>query len=356
MERLTPWGVNATRRRQSAAASLFPRKSTMKSRLRKLFRPVRLWFDRLITQAKFRRYYANALQRCVRGNAAHDDFKASGFELLRQHYYLPLPDECDLAMIHDSDLVGLDIDENACLEFFESNLAKFGAEFREFPLHRSTDENGYHIVNGTFMAVDGNVYYGLIRKLAPKRIIEVGSGNSTKLAASAIRRNIGEQRRRTELVCVEPSHSEALSSIDEITEIIPKYVQEVDMHVFESLEAGDLLFLDSTHTFRPGGDVWWEFCEVLPRLAAGVLVHIHDVSLPNPYPSASLEKHWYWMEQYVLQAFLAFNSRFEVVWPGNLLMLRHRDRMREMFGPEYEAMLVSFPSAEPASFWVRVRL
>jgi predicted O-methyltransferase YrrM len=320
---------------------------------RALLRPVRRWFDRQVTSPRFIAYQAGAMDRCLSGQDVTAIFDGHDHVLLRRHYYLPFPDERDLKSIRASDLVGLEVDQAACFEFHRSLVQAFDAEFREFP-EQAGAEQGYHLVNGSFMAVDGNMYYGLIRRLAPRRIVEIGSGNSTKLACHAIRRNVAEGRAASRLTCIEPFHGEALKALPEVSEVIEAYVQEVDLSVFESLGEGDILFIDSTHTVRPGGDVWWEICEILPRLKSGVLVHVHDVSLPNPYPSGHLRNHWYWMEQYFLQAFLAFNHRFSVVWPGNLLMLAQPDRMKALFGKEYSAMVAAYPGAEPASFWMRV--
>ena len=103
-----------------------------------------------------------------------------------------------------------------------------------------------------------------------------------------------------------------------------------------------------------GGDVQLEYCEILPRLAPGVLVHVHDISLPKPYPRVYFEQQLYWNEQYLLQVLLSFTSRYEVVWPGNYLMNRYPERVAKAF-PEYHEMRKYYPQSEPSSFWIRVR-
>src|SRR3972149_5863814 len=117
---------------------------------------------------------------------------------------------------------------------------------------------------------------------------------------------------------------------------------------------GDILFLDSSPVLRAGGDVQLEYLEILPRLAPGVLVHVHDISLPKPYPRVYFETGMYWNEQYLLQAFLAFNSRFEVLWPGNWMMVRHPEKVCAVF-PEFHEMRKLYPQSEPTGFWMRVR-
>jgi len=326
----------------------------MRASLRALLRPVRTKFDKLITSHRFLRYQAGAMDRHLPPAGVTRLFDEHEYVLLRRHYYLPFPDQRDLSCQRDSELIGLSIDVDECFRFHDTHVAPYDAEFRQFPLEPTGESSDYHLVNGSFMAIDGNMYYGLVRSLAPSKIVEIGSGNSTKLASAAIERNAREGRRRSELVCIEPFHSEQLSRMSGVSSVLQQYVQEVDLALFESLGPGDILFIDSTHTVRPGGDVWWEICEILPRLRPGVLVHVHDVSLPKPYPAHYMDDQRYWMEQYFLQAFLTFNDRYSIVWPGNYLMLRDPDRMKARFGSEYAAMVGAHPHAEPASFWMRV--
>ncbi len=93
-----------------------------------------------------------------------------------------------------------------------------------------------------------------------------------------------------------------------------KLVEAVDLSVFESLQANDILFVDSSHVFKSGSDVEFEFLQVYPRLQTGVLVHIHDIFFPYDYPIEwNLKESRYWNEQYFLETFLQFNKKFEVL-------------------------------------------
>ena len=284
-------------------------------------------------------------------------FEKQGFYLLRKHYYLPIPDEVDRGYQRESALVGVDINEEQVFKFIEETLNPYKAEFNAFPVHSSDDPAKFYLVNGSYMAIDGNVYYSLIRKHCPHRIVEIGSGNSTILAAEAIRKNRAEGRGQgAELISIEPHPSAILQNgIPELSQLIKKRVQDVDLELFKSLKVGDILFIDSTHVLRPGGDVWYEYCEILPRLASGVLVHIHDISLPKPYPGVYWDAHLYWNEQYVLQIFLTYNSRFEVIWPGNYMMVKHPEKMVNAFSPEYGHMRDKYPFSEPTAFWMKVK-
>ena len=255
-----------------------------------------------------------------------------------------------------TELVGIKIDPEQAFRLIEYDLKTYNDEFKKLPLHSTGVSSEYHIINSNYMAIDGNLYYSLIRYYRPKKIIEIGSGNSTLLASTAIRKNNAESPEHiTELISIEPyPRSVMKQEIPELTQLIEKKVQDVDLSIFEDLGSGDILFIDSSHVLRSGGDVWWEFCEILPRLATGVLIHIHDISLPKPYPDVYMRTHLYWNEQYLLQAFLTYNTRFKVIWPGNYLMTNYPQRMREIFSPEYDRMREKYPESEPSAFWMRV--
>jgi hypothetical protein len=139
-----------------------------------------------------------------------------------------------------------------------------------------------------------------------------------------------------------------------LSKLIEDKVQDVSLDLFTSLKRGDILFIDSSHVLRSGGDVQLEYLEILPRLASGVLVHIHDMSLPKPYPRIYYDTQLYWNEQYLLQGFLIFNSRFKVLWPGNYMIIKYPEKVRAVF-PEFHLMRQSFPMSEPSAFWMEVR-
>jgi hypothetical protein len=303
---------------------------------------------------------AAGLSRFVADADAYAIFHRFGFHLLRRHYYLPIPEASDLGNGYwerTSELVGVDMNEAFALDLLGRVFLTYMDEFRaKFPLHGDSGENGFYLINGNYMAIDAHVYYSLIRHLRPRRVVEIGSGFSTMIAGAACLQNQKDSGTAPRLTAIEPHPPPALKAgLGGLSELIQQKVQNVPLDVFTSLEANDILFIDSSHVLREGGDVQFEFGEILPRLAPGVMVHVHDVSLPQPYPRVYFEeRRFYWNEQYLLQAFLAFNNRFEVVWPGNFMLLRHRLRVLQVF-PEYEAMRLAFPSSEPASFWMRVR-
>jgi len=302
------------------------------------------------------RLAAFGIERDGLDTEAHEIFFSHGFHLLRKHFYLPIPEREEIGTVPVSDLVGIEMNDNGALELLQHVFPPYAAEFREqFPIHRQDGSNGFYLLNGSYMAIDAHVYYSFIRHFSPRRIIEIGAGNSTLVAAAAIRRNREQAQTETELTAIEPFPSDTLKAgMPELTRLIPEKIQNVSLSTFDSLGSGDILFIDSTHVLREGGDVQLEYCEILPRLAPGVLVHVHDISLPKAYPSVYFDQHLYWNEQYLLQALLTFSSRFEVVWPGNYILMKFPDLVRSVF-PEYDLMRAQFPLSEPSSFWFRVK-
>jgi hypothetical protein len=301
---------------------------------------------------------ASLIQRYSLDDAAHEVFRQAGFHLLRHHYYLPIPEAADRARIGSapSEMVGIDMNDDYSLNLLETVFPPLVEEFRNaFPLHQKNGDTGFYLINGSFMAIDAHVYFAFIRHFQPKRIVEIGAGNSTLVAAEACRRNAESFGQAPKLTAIDPYPPANLKQrVPFLSTLIEKGVQDVSMDAFKELEAGDILFIDSTHVLREGGDVQFEYCEVLPRLAPGVLVHIHDISLPKPYPRVYFDQRMYWNEQYLLQSFLTFNARFEVIWAGNYNIIKYPEKVRAVFR-EYQAMREAFPESEPTSFWMRVK-
>lgn len=289
-----------------------------------------------------------------------DTFYRYGFHFLPKHFYLPIPDDTDqLEKFWEtqSEMIGVDINEASVIEMMENITTCYLPEFRtKFPMDGPLDPPGFYLINGGYMAVDAHVYYCLIRHFKPRRIIEIGNGNSTLLAIAACDMNSKDSDYQPKLSSIDPYpwpiFEKGYPGLDEL---ITRRVQEVPVAYFEELESGDILFIDSSHVIRSGNDVHYEFLEILPRLKPGVLVHVHDISLPRPYPKVYFDNRLYWNEQYLLQAFLAYNDRFEVLWPGNYMMIKHPEWMLAVF-PEFKRMRQDYPQSEPTAFWMRVKV
>jgi hypothetical protein len=182
----------------------------------------------------------------------------------------------------------------------------------------------------------------MIRHFQPRKIIEVGSGFSSLVAAEAIARNGG-----SELICIDPFPLDFLrKGVPGLHSLIEKKVEDIDLEFFSQLHSGDILFIDSSHTVRIGGDVNYLFLEVLPRLKPGVIVHVHDIFFPFDYPRDWVTDEFrFWSEQYLLQAFLTFNSTFEVLMANNYLSHYYEDAVKTAFP--------SLTSWGGGSFWMR---
>lgn len=284
-----------------------------------------------------------------------------GYHLVRRHYYSPVPDadDCTAPGFWDvqSPLAGVEMGEQTGLDLLSQVFPPYLAEFRARYGVREADAGGrFYVVNGFYMAVDAHVYYCLVRHLKPKRIIEIGAGQSTRVALDALETNRDKDGAVGTITAIEPFPGPALKELVDAGRVtlIEAKVQDVGLDLFDTLESGDLLFIDSTHVLREGNDVQCEYLELLPRLPDGVYVHVHDISLPRRYPKVYFDQGLYWNEQYLLQAFLAFNARFEVIWAGNCLLLHHPEQMHAGF-PEIAAMRETFPLSEPSAFWMRTR-
>jgi predicted O-methyltransferase YrrM len=285
------------------------------------------------------------------------ELRANGYHVIPKHYYSPIPDESDLGATYwdeVSELPGIRLDPAIPIALVEGPLVRFFAEFRQqFGIEAGDPgSSAFTLINGAYMAVDAHIYYGLVRHLKPRRIIEIGSGQSTRLAAAAARRN-ADDRAACKITAIEPYPQESLRALSSEVDIVVAKLQSVDLALFDTLAENDILFIDSTHVLREGNDVQKIYLEILPRLRKGIYVHVHDISLPERYPQVYFEKGLYWNEQYLLQAFLAFNDGFKIVWPGNWMMIHHRDLMLRIF-PEIDVMRRHYPASEPTAFWMRV--
>jgi predicted O-methyltransferase YrrM len=276
-----------------------------------------------------------------------------GFHITRNHFYEPIPDTRTLKddlWQKTSELVGIDINEESQINLLSMFSCKFKEEYENFPRNKTSIKYQYYINNGAFTSVDGEILYCMIRYFKPKKIFEIGAGNSTYLSAQAILKNKEEDNDyECELVAIDPYPNNTLKAgFPGLSKLIPKKVQDIPLSEFKKLSENDILFIDSSHVLKIGSDVQYLYLEVLPRLNKGVIVHAHDIFLPAEYPKEWVLKNYiFWNEQYLLQAFLAFNNSFEVLWAGSYMHLRHPDKLEEAFS-SYKRDKIW-----PSSFWIR---
>jgi len=258
-----------------------------------------------------------------------------GIQILPSHYYSPVPNILELRETLDlwakpSTLPGISTELDQQAERLKEICLPFMSEYTGNKIYRHavSEKSG-----PGYGYIEAQCLHAVIRRYKPATILEVGSGVSTYCALAALRLNSNEGASHGKLISIEPHPSDRLRSLGEI-ELIETEVQRVPMKVFTSLERGDLLFIDSSHTVRPGGDVNFLILEVLPRLKPGVIVHFHDIYLPYDYPRDTLRTYLHGMETSLLHAFLIFNTRVKILFCLSHLHYERTAVLKEVF-PEY---------------------
>jgi hypothetical protein len=198
-----------------------------------------------------------------------------------------------------------------------------------FATQESSDPTEYWTGNDQYPALDAWLLEAFLRYLRPKRMVEIGSGFSSLVSARVNREFLRGSMRFT---CIEPYPRNFLEAgVPGISELRVEKVQHTPLELFEGLGRGDVLFVDTSHTVKTGGDVTWIYGEILPRLGPGVAVHIHDAFIPGDYPQEWVLEGWGWNEIYLIKAFLAFNSEFEILFGARWMLQNHPELVSEAF-------------------------
>lgn len=268
------------------------------------------------------------------------------------HFHSPVPDtrllstpqmRARLWPERAPEQVGVDWRGEEQLALVRNELGR--QEAMTFP-ETTEDPTEFFSTNPAFAPHDAWALQAMLRQLQPQRMIEVGSGWTSLLAARVNREHLDGQMR---LTCVDPYPQDFVAAgVDGISNLVEQPIEEMPLDFFAELEGGDVLFIDSTHTVKTGSDVVYLFGEVLPRLAPGVVIHIHDIFLPGEYPPQWVLAGWAWNEQYLVQSFLAFNQEFEVVLSVGWLAHRHPEVI-EAAVPGFER----FYPGRGGSLWIR---
>jgi len=272
-----------------------------------------------------------------------------GFQLRATHYYEPTYAEANLPSVTNVErrLPGLDLNVDGQLALLAR--CQFSERLAAIPFDKPARHSfGYD--NPMYGVGDAEMLFNMIALSKPRRIIEIGCGESTLMARLAIEANReADATYRCEQVCIEPFEVQWLEETG--VQVIRERVETVDLALFDQLEAGDILFVDSSHVIRPWGDVLREFHEIVPRLKPGVLIQVHDVFTPRDYPESWLrDQRRLWNEQYLLESFLAFNHDYEILCAANWLKHHHFDAFARAC-----PMIGRFPDNEPGAFWFRRR-
>ena len=245
------------------------------------------------------------------------------------HFYSPIPALDDIRVNEGS------VFENVSRQIAGINLCEqkqilllrdFKKYYDELPFRpKKTPNLRYFFENPAYSYCDDIFLYCMIRHAAPKRIIEVGSGYSSCVMLDT---NDLYFNGNIATTCIDPYPELLLSLINDRDrdriKIIGSRVQDVDLAEFDSLEAGDILFIDSTHVSKIYSDVNRLFFEILPKIQNGVLIHFHDILYPFEYPREWIYEGRAWNEAYLLRAFLQYNGSFQIVLMNTFLERFHR--------------------------------
>jgi predicted O-methyltransferase YrrM len=231
------------------------------------------------------------------------------------HFYSPLPSREEVAEAFarggfGPPFPGIDLNEAGQLARLEQ-FARWYAE-QPFP-ERPAPGRRFHLDNPSYGHFDALMLYSMLREACPRRVIEVGSGFSSAAMLDLNEHCFGGA---VQFTFIDPDMKRLrplLRADDERrATLIEQKVQEVPLATFAALGENDVLFIDSSHVSKIGSDVNRLYFDVLPALAPGVLIHIHDVAGNLEYP-----KEWYdegraWNEQYLLRAFLMHNPAYRI--------------------------------------------
>ena len=272
-------------------------------------------------------------------------------------FYSPLPSVSTLETTirrwsKPSKLTGIDYSLSEMKSNLQLLLTQYLEEYEKIADHREVNTRGY---GPGYPFLDSMLLYFILRDKKPKKYLEIGSGVSTYYCSIAAQENIHEGI-QTKIICIDPYPHKALFAIPQV-DIVQEEVQDVDPTYFDTLESGDILFIDSTHIVKIDGDVPHLYLEVLPRLKKGVLVHIHDIHFPynTPYPPQyyvfGKKRPVFWNEAMLLQAFLCFNDAYRIIM--SIPLIRYFDeQFLQAQVPHYEPVSLEKTATHSGSIWI----
>ena len=268
------------------------------------------------------------------------------------HFYSPIPSlqeiaerDAELFGPPPPELPGIDLRVDDQLQLI-TTLAALYADM-PFPRHQ-TAATRYWLHNDAFAYSDAIYLHLLLRHLQPKRVIEVGSGFSSAAMLDTAELFL---QRSTAFTFIDPD----LSTLQNLwrpqdaqnVTTLQSRVQDVPLSLFDALESGDILFIDSSHVTKTGSDVNRLYFDVIPRLKPGVYIHIHDIHYPFEYPRPWVYEGRAWNEAYLVRALLTFNAELEIVLFPSYLHIFHADLLTRTMPLVMEN--------KPGSLWLRRR-
>lgn len=250
------------------------------------------------------------------------------------HFYSPIPSLSDIKQREATifrpwprTLPAINLNEDGQIELFEI----FKKYYREQPFQaQPTPALRYYFENPFYSYSDAITLYSMIRYARPKRIIEIGSGFSSAAILDTNDRFF-DNRIACTFIDPDPRQLHSLLKPNDAghINIIPQKLQSIDQKIFFDLRADDILFVDSTHVAKVGSDVNTILFEILPQLHPRVYIHFHDIFYPFEYPKEFVYQGIAWNEDYLLRAFLQYNSTFRIVYFNTFLEHFHREKFQQ---------------------------
>jgi hypothetical protein len=240
-----------------------------------------------------------------------DFLQREGVNVSPSNYYSEIPsiEEIQSTFEQPAKLYCQNLFSKVALDKYLQSLLPYSVEFNP-PKILDGESSQFAWSNKMFSYSDAMAYYSFIRHSKPNQIIEIGSGYSSLVALEALSKNgIGK------LTSIEPYPSNFLEKNNDIC-LIRKKAQEIEVqHLNDTLENGDILFIDSTHTVKHGSDCVHIYLNLLPQIKHDIYIHVHDIFLPFTFPRSFLLDHQiYWTEQYLLGAYLLDNPKIEILY------------------------------------------
>jgi predicted O-methyltransferase YrrM len=272
-------------------------------------------------------------------NAVHTFFDSEEYERRKKyydpagyppgHFYSPINDRESLkdyfeSIDYKNQINEVNIDDEKIVDHWKAMLPYLlNVRFEEHP----TENSFYHLAQDAFCYGDAAIYESMIHLLKPARIIEIGAGYSTAVALDALKKT-GAQCSLTACDPYPELLKKILNGRENTIKIHAKKAQDLPQVLFEKLAKNDILFLDTTHVIKTNSDVVFEFFNILPKLAVGVILHLHDIFWPFEYP-----KEWImddarsWNELYFFRAWLTNNDSWEIIFFNDYFKHFHGQRV-----------------------------
>lgn len=263
-----------------------------------------------------------------------------GFHFFPAHYYSSEPNILELEKTKDTwakptPFHGIPVNLDQELQSLRTVCLPYQTEYIGNPIYQ---EGVRRNLGPGYGFIEAQVLHAVIRHYQPARLIEVGSGVSTYCSLAALRKNQAEGKRSGSITCLEPYPSKGLQTLARSNpdlRLMARPVQSGPEDLFRELSAGDILFIDSSHVLKAASDVHHIVLEVLPQLAPGVLVHFHDIYFPYDYQRDLLLTFLHNNETPFLRAFLAFNSKFRILFSLSHLHYEKKEALKAIF-PDYD--------------------